>query len=112
MPSSAKKTWTLSALDWKDRRTQMMVGGGLVVLLLIWQAFSSGDDTEGTIRSAHLERGSVRQSVSASGTLSALVTVEVGTQLSGQISELHADYNSNVTEGQPVSYTHLRAHET
>ncbi len=48
-------------------------------------------------------RGDVVARVTASGTLSALVTVEVGTQVSGRIMELHADFNSPVTKGQVLA---------
>src|SRR5215208_6022183 len=48
---------------------------------------------------APVERGSVRRTVTTTGTLQALVTVEVGTQLSGQIAGLFADFNDEVTQG-------------
>lgn len=42
----------------------------------------------------------IRSTVSASGTLSPLVTVNVGAQVSGRVLELHADFNAEVEEGQ------------
>jgi HlyD family secretion protein len=47
-----------------------------------------------------VERGTVRVSVTATGTLEAVHTVQVGSQISGQVSALHADYNSRVRKGQ------------
>ena len=47
-----------------------------------------------------IDRGTISSKVTATGTLSALVTVQVGSQVSGRIKELHADYNSPVTKGQ------------
>jgi len=47
-----------------------------------------------------VDRGSVRISVTATGTLEAVHTVQVGSQISGQISALHADFNSRVKKGQ------------
>jgi HlyD family secretion protein len=47
-----------------------------------------------------IERGSIRISVNATGTLEAVRTVQVGSQISGQISKLYADYNSMVKQGQ------------
>jgi HlyD family secretion protein len=41
--------------------------------------------------------------VTATGTLSAIVTVQVGSQVSGRIAALHADFNSTVTKGQLVA---------
>ncbi|MFW6076775.1 MAG: efflux RND transporter periplasmic adaptor subunit [Hyphomicrobiales bacterium] len=51
---------------------------------------------------APVERGTVRRTVTTTGTLQALVTVEVGTQLSGQIAGLFADFNDEVTKDQPL----------
>ena len=51
-------------------------------------------------RFAKVERGNIRSTVSATGTLNAVTTVSVGTQVSGQISDLNADYNDHVKKGQ------------
>lgn len=45
-------------------------------------------------------RGSIRNSISASGSLAALTTVEIGSQISGNILKLYADFNDEVKEGQ------------
>ena len=47
-----------------------------------------------------VERGNLVVQVGATGTLAAVTTVQVGTQVSGTISELHADFNSEVKQGQ------------
>lgn len=47
-----------------------------------------------------LERGMIRKVVNATGTVQALLTVQVGSQVTGQIEALHADYNSVVKRGQ------------
>ncbi len=47
-----------------------------------------------------VERGKIVARVTASGTLSALVTVQVGTQVSGRIQDLYVDFNSPVRKGQ------------
>src|SRR3990172_8774381 len=49
---------------------------------------------------AAVTRGAIVQTVSATGTLEAVETVLVGTQVSGRISRLHADFNDIVTRGQ------------
>ncbi|MFC5309422.1 efflux RND transporter periplasmic adaptor subunit [Azospirillum picis] len=51
-------------------------------------------------RLARVEQGPLTSAITATGTMSALVTVEVSSQLSGQIAELYADFNSRVTSGQ------------
>lgn len=50
-----------------------------------------------------IERGNLRNSVTATGTLQAVTTVQVGSQASGTISALYADFNSNVRKGQIVA---------
>ena len=54
-------------------------------------------------RLATIERGAVVNAVSATGTLKAVVTVNVGSQISGQIMSLGADYNTRVTKDQVIA---------
>src|SRR5258708_4579693 len=54
-------------------------------------------------RTAAVTRGDVIQTVTATGQMSPLTNVEVGSQVSGIISKLYADYNSRVTNGQVVA---------
>ena len=64
-----------------------------------WQKSQSGPQ----YRLAKVERGALSAAVSASGTLSALVTVQVGSQVSGLIKEIKADFNSPVKQGQVIA---------
>jgi len=50
-----------------------------------------------------VRRGEINVTVSASGTINPVATVIVGSQVSGRIQDLHADYNSVVTSGQVVA---------
>jgi HlyD family secretion protein len=50
-----------------------------------------------------VERGTIQASVTASGTLNAVVDVQVGSQVSGNIKALYADFNTRVTKGQVVA---------
>src|SRR5687767_15973430 len=50
-----------------------------------------------------VDQGRIVARVTATGTLSALVTVQVGSQVSGRISELFADFNSTVKKGQVIA---------
>ena len=52
---------------------------------------------------AEVRRGNVRQTISATGKVQALVTVQVGTQVSGTVSALYADFNSRVKAGQVIA---------
>src|SRR6185503_2524274 len=50
-----------------------------------------------------VERGDIIAKVTATGTLSALVTVQVGTQVSGRIKEINVDFNAPVKKGQVIA---------
>lgn len=65
-----------------------------------------------TLETAKVERGEVAQIVSASGAVRALTTVEVGSQVSGQIIALNADYNSEVKAGEIIALIDPQTFET
>ncbi len=50
-----------------------------------------------------VQRGEIRDAVDASGTVNAVITVQVGSQVSGTIAELHADFNSRVRKDQVIA---------
>jgi HlyD family secretion protein len=56
--------------------------------------------TAPAFRFAKVERGNLQQTVSATGTLGAVTTVSVGTQVSGQVAELLVDFNDVVKKGE------------
>ena len=67
---------------------------------LSYWALGRNRASETSLVKAKIEKGSIRITVNATGTLEALRTVQVGSQISGQISALHADYNSVVKQGE------------
>jgi HlyD family secretion protein len=79
---------------------------GFAVVLL-------GEETsEATYLTAEIERGDLKTTVTAIGKLNAVGTVEVGSQLSGQIAELLVDFNDEVREGQPLARLDPRTFES
>jgi HlyD family secretion protein len=69
--------------------------------LLGWRLFGR---TEAPVyTAAPVERGDVVTTISATGKLQAVVTVQVGSQVSGRIAEIHADFNSRVKKGQIIA---------
>ena len=64
-----------------------------------WRTFGAGGQGP-ALRLAKVERGNITSVVSASGSLSAVTTVLVGSQISGQIKELFVDFNTQVKQGQ------------
>lgn len=71
---------------------------------VVWmpQLFRS-NDTSLVYDTAEASRGSIRRLVSTSGPVRALITVQVGSQLSGQIVELKADFNTEVKPGDVMA---------
>ena len=62
-----------------------------------------GANTVVTYQTAAPSRGDMVARVTCTGTLAAVTTVDVGTQVSGTIQELYADYNSRVDAGQVIA---------
>src|SRR5580765_827145 len=56
-----------------------------------------------TVQTAVLARGDITRSVGATGTLQAVTTVQVGTQVSGIVQDLYADFNTLVKKGQVIA---------
>ncbi|MGE5256007.1 MAG: efflux RND transporter periplasmic adaptor subunit [Hyphomicrobiales bacterium] len=74
-----------------------------ILLLLGLIFFRDGRNGASSFRLAPVERGSITSAVITTGTLNAVITVLVGSQVSGQIQELLADFNSEVQAGQIIA---------
>ncbi len=69
-----------------------------------WYWWQSGTAEPGAhYRLARVERGPMAAVVAASGTLNAVTTVQVGSQISGQVKEINADFNTPVKKGQVIA---------
>jgi HlyD family secretion protein len=77
--------------------------GAAVVLVIIFAAFGLNHKKQPGYFTEKVERGDIRDIVQATGTINAVTTVQVGSQVSGTISQLFADFNSRVKRGQVVA---------
>ena len=69
-----------------------------------WYWYQSRSDSgEVRYRVAKVERGPMAAVVAASGTLNAVTTVQVGSQISGQVKDIYADFNTAVKKGQVIA---------
>ena len=89
-------------------RTQLGLRLSIPVILLAifgvaFYAYMTAGATLPEVTTAAVTRGGVTQGVAASGTLEAVTTVQVGTQVSGTIRELAADFNDIVLKGQVLA---------
>lgn len=74
-----------------------------VAALAAWWYAGRDEGTAGSYRTAEVERGEVRVVISATGTLRATTTVDVGSQVSGQVQDVLVDYNARVSRGQAIA---------
>ena len=74
---------------------------GLLIIAVIIRHFRDG--SAANYQTAEITRGGITQAVTATGTLNPVVTVQVGSQVSGNIAKLFADFNSQVKAGQVVA---------
>ena len=72
----------------------------IVCLLVLAAACKGRGKNDQQYQTAKIDRGNVTETVTATGTLSAVTTVQIGSQVSGVISRLYADFNSHVNKGQ------------
>src|SRR6478736_6525678 len=79
----------------------LIVIGGLLLIAFVVRHLRSGGAA--TYQTANVTRGPITQAVTATGTLNPVLNVQVGSQVSGNISKLFADFNSQVKAGQVVA---------
>ena len=99
--SRIKRSWKKAL----SRRKPIMIGITVFVIVAVAAAYYFwGNQTSATqYMTARVERGNLRNTVTATGTLQAVTTVQVGSQASGTISSLSADFNSKVRKGQVIA---------
>jgi HlyD family secretion protein len=87
----------------KTKRWWYLAGVAVIVAagLYGWRTIGRSEKIE--YRFDHVDRGDLVVSISATGTLNAVTTVQVGSQVSGTISRLAADFNSVVKKGQVIA---------
>src|SRR4051812_10596067 len=85
--------------------------GGLIVLLVVvlaaagggWYYYHNKSDVKPEFQITKVARGDITQSVTATGDLQPVVTVDIGAQVSGQIKEVLVDFNSIVKAGDVLA---------
>jgi HlyD family secretion protein len=86
------------------RKKQLIVGGAVLAVLGFAAYYYWGNQSSAPqYLTAKVERGNLRNTVTATGTLQAVTTVQVGSQASGTLSALNADFNSVVKKGQVIA---------
>src|SRR5687767_3995300 len=85
-------------------KKKLFIGGGMMAAVMLAGFYFWGSDASTPqYMTARVERGNLRNTVTATGALQAVTTVQVGSQSSGTISALYADFNSVVKKGQVIA---------
>ncbi|HEX2935282.1 MAG TPA: efflux RND transporter periplasmic adaptor subunit [Bacteroidales bacterium] len=85
------------------KKKRIMIVGAIALVLIAVMVLSrscKGKEQKVTLDTVMVKKGSVSNVVTATGTIEAIKTVEVGTQVSGEIRKIYVDYNSQVKAGQ------------
>lgn len=88
-------------MNWKSKK--WLIVAVILVGVGIFAAFTLNKKDKAQYFTQAAERGDIREVVDATGTISAVTTVQVGSQVSGTVQKLYADFNSHVKKGQIVA---------
>jgi HlyD family secretion protein len=80
-----------------------LIASVIVAAIALFAAFQFKGNDKPQYFTTKADRGDIREVVEATGTINAVTTVQVGSQVSGTISRLNADFNSRVKKGQVVA---------
>src|SRR5438093_12972293 len=84
-------------------KTRSLILAGLVALAGLFVVFGLNRNSQVQHFTAKIERGDIHDVVEATGTINAVITVQVGSQVSGTIAKLNVDFNSRVHKGDIVA---------
>jgi HlyD family secretion protein len=80
-----------------------IIGSILIVVFVILLFVFKGNGNQPGYRTEPVTKGDIQATVTATGTVNAVTTVLVGTQVSGTINKLYVDFNSRVKKGQIIA---------
>src|SRR5271169_4714323 len=84
-------------------RAKWLVLAGVVLAVGLLVTFGLNRGAQAQHFAARIERGEIDDVVEATGTINAVITVQVGSQVSGTIAKLNVDFNSRVHKGEVVA---------
>jgi HlyD family secretion protein len=93
----------LRGIIMKILKSKWMILIALVIAVGVLAAFSFTRKSAPQYFTSKAEKGDIHDVVEATGTINAVTTVQVGSQVSGTISKLYADFNSHVKKGQVLA---------
>lgn len=87
----------------KTKKTLLITAGVICAAVVLWLVFRPTSNETVALETAKTQRIDISNSVTATGTVEPVTKVDVGTQVSGIIDKLYADYNDIVKAGQVIA---------
>src|SRR5437763_14264801 len=84
-------------------KVKWLVPAAVAVAATLFYFFGFSKGTQAQHFTAKVERGEIKDVVEATGTINSVISVQVGSQVSGTIAKLNADFNSRVRKGDIVA---------
>ena len=84
-------------------KNKWLVLAGVIALIGLFAAFGLNRSNQAQHFTAKVEKGEIHDVVEATGTINAVITVQVGSQVSGTVAKLNVDFNSRVRKGDVVA---------
>lgn len=88
-------------------KKQKLIGGIIIIVIIAgcgyWLFGGSKKKPVVTFATTQVQKGEIKSSITATGTIEPVTEVEVGTQVSGIIDKIYVDYNSEVKKGQLIA---------
>src|SRR3981189_3325447 len=84
-------------------KNKWLVLAGVIALIGLFAAFGLNRSNQAQHFTAKVEKGEIHDVVDATGTINAVITVQVGSQVSGTVAKLNVDFNSRVRKGDVVA---------
>src|SRR6266705_678776 len=84
-------------------KSRWLILAGVVAVAVLFASFGLNHNNAPQHFTARVEKGEIHDVVEATGMINAVITVQVGSQVSGTISKLHVDFNSRVHKGDIVA---------
>ena len=112
---NTSKTSALRKWGWNSVKIVLMAAGALYIVVLAFQFVSgNGEDQakESVYQTEKVVRGDLETRVSSTGTIAAVGTVDIGTQVSGTIDKVFVDYNDKVKKGEVLAVLDLALFES
>jgi HlyD family secretion protein len=85
------------------KKLKWLILAGVLAVIAVLAAFNFNSKSQDQNFTAKVERGDIHDVVEATGTINAVITVQVGSQVSGVITKLNVDFNSRVHKGDIVA---------